>query len=632
MSLLRTSAHAVLQMSQSGTLVERLATQFFHTHGHKPSPSEKRSWEASLPILAHDLVDAGLGQVEALIEYPLPLSSLRADVVLSGIHPVTGLPSYVVVELKQWGTATTLDDAPDLCTTPSYGKRALLHPLAQVRRYREYLTDFTRVIHDRPDAVTGIAYLHNASDNDVATLFDLPDDAWSRLFTQTSRGELISYLKTLLSPTNEARVADTLVKSPVAPSKPLMAMAAEAITQQQTYVLLDEQEVAYRLVERAVRRAQQRDHKEVIVITGGPGSGKSVIALCLQGELYRLYRDTTTTLHATGSKAFTTTLRKIAGKGNTRVQKLFQYFNSFSQAEHNGLTVLICDEAHRIRETSNNRYTPAAKRSDKPQVAELIDAARVPVFLLDEHQVVRPGEMGTVAQIEAAAKAKGLTVSLIKLDGQFRCGGSRKYEQWVRRLLGLTDETVDETGETEQEPVVWDGDDRFTLQVADSPAQMEKLLADQADKGYTARITAGFCWPWSDSSPDKGLPEDVVIGDWRKPWNVKGDRGVNGAPPSQMWATDPAGFGQVGCIYTAQGFEYDHNGVIFGPDLVWRTDRWVANPKASKDSVVARAKPEDYEKLIRHTYKVLLTRGMIGTILYSTDSETQAKLHSLVKA
>jgi hypothetical protein len=143
-------------------------------------------------------------------------------------------------------------------------------------------------------------------------------------------------------------------------------------------------------------------------------------------------------------------------------------------------------------------------------------------------------------------------------------------------------------------------------------------------------MTAGFCWPWSDATPGRELVEDVAIGGWRRPWNVKGDRGVAGAPPSQLWATDPAGFGQVGCIYTAQGFEYDWNGVIFGPDLVWRGEGWVADRSASKDTVVARAEPEDYARLIRHTYKVLLTRGMIGTILYSTDPETLDKFRALV--
>ncbi|AHH97587.1 DUF2075 domain-containing protein [Kutzneria albida] len=619
MSLLRKSAQAVLEMSGAGTLAGHLADQFFRTYGHRPNPGERGAWKASLPMLAQDLIDAGLGAVEMFVEYPLPLSSLRADVVLAGTHPRTGASSYVVVELKQWTSATALDDAPDLCTVPGIPNRVLLNPIAQVRRYCDYLVDFTRVLADRPDAVAGIAYLHNAVDSQVASLFDLPADQHGELFTQTSRSDLLARLKSLLDPASGAAAGDLLTTSLIAPSRQLMAVAAEEITKRQAFVLLDEQQIAYRLVLRAVTRAQQADHKEVIVITGGPGSGKSVIALSVLGELYRRK---VPALHATGSKSFTTTLRKVAGKGITRVQKLFQYFNSFARADRNGLPVLICDEAHRIRETSNNRYTPAAKRSDKPQVVELLDAARVPVFLLDEHQVVRPGELGTVAEIEAAAEAKELKVLRVDLNGQFRCGGSRKYEQWVLRLLGLI----------EGGPVAWDGEDRFTLRVASSPADLEHQLATESDRGYGARMTAGFCWPWSDATPGSELPADIVIGDWRRPWNVKGDRSVDGAPPSQLWATDPAGFGQVGCIYTAQGFEYDWNGVILGPDLVWRNDRWEANAKASEDTVVARAEPADYFRLIRHTYKVLLTRGMVGTVLHSTDAETQRFLSSLVPA
>lgn len=165
------------------------------------------------------------------------------------------------------------------------------------------------------------------------------------------------------------------------------------------------------------------------------------------------------------------------------MKNLFKYFNSFMKAERNGLDVLICDEAHRIRETSQNRYTPARLRNNRRQVDELIDAARVPVFLLDEHQVVRPGEMGTVAEIMSHAEARGFRVHEISLDEQFRCGGSRAYEEWVLRLLGLR----------AGGPVPWLGDDHFSVSAAECPQELEALLRSKLDKGYSARMTAGFC-------------------------------------------------------------------------------------------------------------------------------------------
>ena len=212
---------------------------------------------------------------------------------------------------------------------------------------------------------------------------------------------------------------------------------------------------------------------------------------------------------------------------------------------------------------------------------------------------------------------------LIRLDDQFRCGGSEAYVEWVLRLLGLSPGG----------PIPWAGDDHFSLRTADSPQELEAAMKAEQDRGYTARITAGYCWPWSDPLPDGTLVDDVVIGAWGRPWNLKGDRAVGGAPPSALWATDPAGFGQVGCVYTAQGFEYDWNGVIIGPDLVWRGDRWVAQRSGSKDPDFRSVKSvpnEEFDRLIRNVYKVLLTRGMVGTVIYSTDDETQAMLRTLV--
>jgi hypothetical protein len=325
-----------------------------------------------------------------------------------------------------------------------------------------------------------------------------------------------------------------------------------------------------------------------------------------------LAHDRHTVVHATGSKSFTRTLHHAVGTSNRRVRELFSYFMNFADAPKNGLDALICDEAHRIRAHS-------VRHRGVRQIDELLDAARVPVFLLDDHQVVRPGEMGSRQAIDQAAAERGLRPRHIDLNGQFRNGGSRAYEQWVLRLLQLTDQPATE----------WADERTFHVQVVDSPQQMEDLLQAKEAQHLTARITAGFCWRWSD--PRRGrLADDIVIGPWRKPWNLRGESRLDGVAPSWLWATDPDGFGQVGCIYTAQGFEYDWNGVILGPDLVWRDGVWAADRKASKDTVVARASQKEFALLVRNTYKVLLTRGMQGTVLFSTDKETREMLRTLV--
>lgn len=616
--LFRDSAAAVAAEILSTSLFLRLTDQFVHVHGHKPSQAEIRSWERSLPVLAYALNEAGLGQVEMIIEYGLPLSSKRADVVLAGRDPATGAPAYVVVELKQWSDATPDEDDPLLCRIDAYS-RPVLNPIEQVRRYCQYLVGFNGALSSTPERVHGVAYLHNASEFGVAGLTEVPQDQQGRLFTAERRGDFLAYLRSRLAPASGAEAADQLLSGRTRPSKQLMAVAADEVREREQFVLLDEQEVAYRTVLNAVQRAKRSDHKEVVVVTGGPGSGKSVIALSLLGELFR---QGVPALHATGSQSFTKTMRKVAGARRREVQNLFKYFNSFMTAEPNSLDVLICDEAHRIRETSANRYTRAEHRTGRPQIDELIDVARVPVFLLDDHQVVRPGEMGDLRRIEKTARDRGLRCHVIELDSQFRCGGSDAYLRWVVNLLGL------ESGE----PVRWEPDGRMQLLVADSPQEMESFLAERRAENFGARMSAGYCWKWTTNpKPGHPLPADVVIGDWTRPWNVYGDRSVDGAPPAALWATDPNGFGQVGCVYTAQGFEYDWSGVILGPDLVWRGDRWTVDRTASKDPVFTKATPDvQVDRLIRNTYKVLLTRGMVGTVVYSTDPETRDKLRELI--
>ncbi len=618
--LLRSSAKGL--SAYEAHLSDYLSEQMALRAGRVAAQAERRSWARSIPALRADLLDAGLDDVEVLLEYQLPLTSKRADVILVGRHPRSGLPSYVVVELKQWGAAERFEDSDTLVRIEQYGDHPVTHPVEQVRGYVDYLTDFTTVLAEQPHELVGAAYLHNATDLGVADLLSMrtpSPDRPARMFTGQRRGEFIDFLRSCLEPgVSGAPYADALLASKIGPSKQLLALAASEVQEREQFVLLDEQRDAFEHVRHAVDSARRANTKTAVIISGGPGSGKSVIALSLMGELSRQGR---TVMHATGSRSFTQTLRKVAAARAPRVRKLFSYFNSFVDAEPNELDCLILDEAHRIRATSASRWTRKEHRTGRPQVEELLAAARVPVFLLDQNQVVRPGELGTVADIEAHAVAEGMKVEHIDLNAQFRCGGSQLYVGWVHRLLGLAPGG----------PVAWEGDDAFEVHVVDSPHELTHRLSTVSE-GHTARMAAGFCWPWSDPRSDGSLVHDIQIDDWGRPWNLRGDRAVGGAPPSALWATDPAGFDQVGCIYTAQGFEYDHAGVIIGPDLVWRGDGWRSVREASQDPELRPSKVSDqeFDRLVRNVYKVLLTRGMQSVSIYSTDPPTRDFLRRLV--
>ncbi|GAB4086027.1 DUF2075 domain-containing protein [Myceligenerans cantabricum] len=630
MSVIRYSAASLsTSLNSDPSVVEKHLADQLARSGVHVGASERRSWSNSLPALARDLHDAGLDRVEVILEHRMPLTSKRTDAVLAGVHPRTGKHSFVVVELKQWSEAHLWEDDDSIIEVEGARYKSS-HPSTQVADYVDYLRDFTQTFESSTGELQGVAYLHNATDFAVGDLLASPEVARAPMFTGERRGEFVKHLQSLLAQDEPgAPAADRLLGSAISPSRQLMTVAADEIRTREQFVLLDEQRTARDMVLHKVRQARTADTKSVVLVTGGPGSGKSVIALSLMGELAREGR---AAVHATGSRSFTQTLRKVAGKGSTRTKNLFKYFNNFMEAEKNGLEVLILDEAHRIRENSVNRYTKSTLRARaRSQIDELLDAARVPVFLLDQHQVVRPGELGTPDDIRHAAQARGFTVEHIDLTDQFRAGGSLAYVQWVERLLGLRD--------AESGPQPWDGTgENFEVAVVDSAQELQNRLETQLPK-YGARMTAGYCWPWSDPRPDGSLVPDVKIDSWARPWNLKENRSVGGAPPSALWATDAAGFGQVGCVYTAQGFEYDWNGVILGPDLVWRQaadggrGAWVAQREESRDPVFTkRVSDVDVDRLIRNTYKVLLTRGMIGTLLYSTDAETQEFLRGLVAA
>lgn len=293
-----------------------------------------------------------------------------------------------------------------------------------------------------------------------------------------------------------------------------------------------------------------------------------------------------------------------------------KYFNSYEQADANDVDVMLCDEAHRIRETSNTRFTPLEKRSNIPQVEELLKAAKTAVFFIDDDQIVRPGEIGSAEYIRQAAEKSRCNVTEHDLEAQFRCAGSDAFVNWVNNTLG-----VKKTAN-----VLWNGAEGFDFQIVDSPLRLEGAIKERIEQKHSARLAAGFCWKWNDPLPDGTLPLDVKIGSYVRPWNAKSGAGrlASGIPRESLWAYDPKGINQIGCIYTAQGFEFDYIGVIFGKDIVYNPEkgRWEGNKAESADPVVRRS-GGDFLRLTKNTYRVLLSRGMKGCYVYFMDKSTE---------
>ncbi|MFD4353570.1 DNA/RNA helicase domain-containing protein [Nocardia sp. NPDC058518] len=612
----RSTAREVVALSKKAKLVPAIV----ENAGKKGNPAERRSWEVSLPALAKVLIKAGLGEVAMLIECSLPGSSQRVDALLAGVHPKTGADNYVLVELKQWSHAE-LGWGSDRLVWSLHTRGDQLHPVDQVRGYCRYLQRDVALLHDRPEALHGVAYLHNAEEKLVRPLFELPPDQFGRLYTGDQREGFIEFLRSQLTPTSGLSAAERLLDSEIRQRTTLLrSTPAELYAAGDS--LVDNQRLAFEAVLNRVTLAYRSNQKCVVLVTGGPGSGKSIIAMSL---LMRLHKDRRRVRYATGSEAITKTMRRVYGRQERGLEKLITYYKNLTTMQDQWLDVVICDEAHRIRRTSTDRFTRAIANTKRPQVDELIEIANVPVFLLDENQVVRPDEVGTVDLIRDHAARAGRTVFQINLDGQFRCGGSAAYDEWVLNLLGLRP----------LGPTPWKGDDNFTVRVANSPQQMEDFLRSQITDKVSARIMAGYCWEWTiDPDADGALVDDIKIGNWSKPWNSFQNKigGAGDPPPKWLWANDPRGFEQVGCVYTAQGFEFDWAGIILGPEIVVEDQALVIRRDANKDRKLRSRTlfDEEFDILIRNTYKVLLTRGMRGVVLYAVDAATQEFLSSLV--
>ena len=596
-------------------LANMLSDRWFEEFRYRPSPSEVTSWRNSLSAMAHALQVADLTDQGILVELKMPLSSKRLDVLITGSNPTTKRDAAVIVELKQW-TEVGRSNITD-CVTVEYGgkPRDTLHPSRQVAQYQRYLLDTHPAFSDdKAIALDACAYLHFAQHDPRSPLYHA--DFAGLLATNPSfAGDQLDALATFLDERvagpDEGEILERVAATAFKPHKRLLDHVARVIRNEPTFVLLDEQLVAYNAILDAVGHAGQNQHQVIFMVEGGPGTGKSVIALNLVAELAARGLST---LHLTGSKAFTENLRKIVGG---RAGAVFKYFRDTATITDK-LDVAILDEAHRIRTISTSRFTPAKARTGKAQIDDILDASRVTVFFIDDLQVVRPGEVGSTGLIREEAAKRGVEVRDFKLEAQFRSNGSDSFIQWVDNTLELN--------RTPQ--VLWSMDDEFAFRIVGSIGELEHNIRLQAADGATARLVAGFCWPWSDPDDAGQLVPDVRVGDWSMPWNARDGVGRlgPGIPKSDFWASDKAGIDQVGCVYTAQGFEFDYVGVIVGPDLVYRPmdGGWVGQRDQSNDRVVRRGVTEtEFTRYVKSTYRVLLTRGLRGCYVYFMDAPTR---------
>lgn len=590
------------------------------TH-RKVAKAEIRSWRESLGYIARLLRDPEIApDIGVAVEFILPQSSKRIDVILAG-HADDGSRRLVVVELKQWSSVGATDrDAIVLLRGGMRPDQARIHPSYQAWSYTAFLEGFNEAIYDGGLQLKPCAYLHNyAADGIIDSPQYQPYIERAPLFLKgdEDRKKLREFIKQHIRHGRGRQVLFDLERGRMRPSKALADVVGKLLKGNSEFALIDDQKEVFEAAKAACRQASASGRPRVLIIEGGPGTGKSVIAVNLLAALREGLTVKYISKNAAPRAVYSDKL--IQTRDNAHLVNLFGGSGSFTETVQDAFDVLVVDEAHRLTE-KGGFYGNLGTH----QVKELIEAAKCSIFFIDEDQRVTLKDVGSKEIIRKFAAERNAEVEEYSLTSQFRCAGSDGYLAWVDHTLQIR---------TTANPSL--ADIPFDFQVFDDPSDLHKAI-ETKNANNRARVVAGYCWPWNSKKNPKLM--DVVIGDYERQWNLDQD--------GSLWIVAPNSVAQVGCIHTCQGLEVDYVGVIIGPDLAIMGDTLVAVPRArdrhdktmkgfvkmTKEQPAEAARLAD--SIIKNTYRTLMTRGMKGCYVYATDAKLRAYLreHSAIPA
>lgn len=576
--------------------------------GKRVGRSEMASWRGSLGYMAKVLRDEKLPDDAGLaIELHLPQSSKRIDFTLTG-HGEAGEKNAVLIELKQWSTSKLSDKDAIVVTALGKGLNETVHPSYQAWSYASLLEGFNEAVYDRSIALRPCAYLHNYVRDGI---IDAPhyqpyiDKAPLFLKGKDELEQLRAFIRQYIQSGDNKAVLYELVNGRIRPSKALADSLTGLLKGKPEFVLIDDQKEVYEAALTAAK-SSSAERPRVLIIEGGPGTGKTVLALNLLVKLTSLgLLGKYVSKNAAPRRVYESKL--VGTITRTKFSHMFTGSGSFIETEPNLFDILIVDEAHRLNEKSG-LYGNLGEN----QIKELIDASKCTVFFIDEDQRVTLSDIGSKQAIREFAEAKGAVVEEYNLASQFRCSGSDGYLAWLDNVLGIRPTAND----------LLDRSD-YQFKVFDTPEALHEAI-EARNSLNKARVVAGYCWPWL--SKKDAMADDIVIGDYRRQWNLSQD--------GSLWIIADKSIDQVGCIHTCQGLEVDYIGVIIGPDFIVRDGQVITSPdqrdKHDKSirgyKKLSKADPElakrETDLIIKNTYRTLMTRGMKGCYVYCTDQET----------
>ncbi len=600
------------------TIADDIDNAFYAHLGRHTSPNEKRSWKNSMQYMYRVMDTSTLPDDAGIaIEYQIPLTSKRIDFIVGG-NDESGRKNLVIIELKQWEKAS-FSEKPDLVVTRfEQGEAETSHPSYQAWSYAYMLENYNSSVQEKDILINPCAYLHNYKPDGVINDERFKDyTSKAPVFFKNDAGNLQTFIKRHIKEGAKDDLLWIIESGELRPSKQLADSLVSMIKGNPEFVMIDEQKVVYETALDLARKSQN-GWKHVLIVQGGPGTGKSVLAIQLLTELTKegivcQYVSKNAAPRDVYSAKLSGSFRK------TFINNLFVGSGRFIDCQPNTLGALIADEAHRLNEKSG-----LYSNQGDNQIKEIIQAAKFSVFFIDDRQRVHVKDIGSTKTIRKIAEQCGATVNIMKLDSQFRCNGSDGYLSWVDNALQIS-----ETANITLSP------ENYDFRIFDTPNELFSAILKANRARNRARVVAGYCWEWHKNNPT--VP-DIVIPKYHfaKKWNL--------ASEGNMWILGDHSVEQIGCIHTCQGLEMDYVGVILGPDIKYENGRIVTDitvhPQA--DSAVKGLKTsvkkgnieaiQLSDEIIKNTYRTLLTRGMKGCFVYCCDEALSNYLKKLLKA
>jgi len=576
--------------------------------------SQYTSWQNSLPQMFFILDDKEISDdIEVSIEYQIPLTSRRVDFLIAGSDD-QNKDHVMIIELKQWQKAKKISREYLVETFTGGSNRVVVHPSQQAYSYAKLIENFNESIQEQKIQLVPCAYLHNYDESYRGEITGpeyqaVIDEA--PIFLANDRSELRNFVKTHTKHKPTKDLFKIIEHGKLKPSKALQDAVGEVMNGNEEFVLIMEQQVAYATVLKLVQKSLKKVEKHTIIIKGGPGTGKSVVAVNLLSKLIQSgFSANYVTKNSAPRAAFSKKL--VSGKYKLQYLKgLFRGSGSYYDVKPNTFDCLIVDEAHRLKLKSG-----FMSNLGENQVKELINASKISVFFIDEDQIVTTKDIGSVSEIRKWAKELGSTVHEsedLTLASQFRCNGSDGYLAFLDNLLGI------------RETANFKFDFDYDVKVFDDPSEMYEALK-KTNTRNKSRMIAGYTYEWV-SKDDKSKFDIVLSPSFKKHWNFSTDE----------FAIDPESFDQVGCIHSTQGLEFDYVGIIIGKDLRYENGKVITDKNqtalSDKSSGVRTCKDLILaDKIIRNTYKTLLSRGQKGCFIYVEDTKLKKHLSKILSS